>query len=312
MKKLTIPSTDLTVTPIAIGAAQWKGADASRMIDCLLDLGGQVIDTARIYGLPQIGASEEAIGQWIQHSGRRNEIVLLSKGGHPNVRTMHKSRMSMPEMTSDLHESLNALHTDYIDVYFYHRDDLSRPVGELIDQMETFRQAGKIRYYACSNWTTARMREADEYARKHGLTGFIGSECMYNAGSPSAKPNSDDTMVTVDAEMLAYHRDSKNVMMPYSGLCNGFFHKLIKPGLLDKLTLKGSIFYTDANLRNAKRIQALQQRYSATVTQVLTGYFFTLGMPVLPLIGTTSPEHLQEILATLDIPFQDTDFSDFE
>lgn len=312
MEKLTIPDTDLSVTPIGLGAAGWKGAAASRMIDCFLDLGGQVIDTARIYGYPMIGASEEAIGQWIHKSGRRDDIVLLSKGGHPHVTSMHNSRMTAKDMEADLTASLHALHTDCIDVYFYHRDDISQPAGELLEQMERFRRTGKIRYYACSNWTTARMQEADAYAEAHGLRGFIGSECMYNAGSPTARSSRDDTMLTADAAMLSYHRASRNVLMPYSGLCNGFFHKLQKPGLMDKLTLKNSIFYTEANLRNAERIRRLQQKYNASVTQVLTGFFFSLGLPVLPLIGTANEQHLADLMGTLEVPFTAQDYNDFE
>ena len=77
---------------------------------------------------------------------------------------MHKSRVSESCLKYDLEESLRVLGTDYIDIYFYHRDNEDVPVSELIDIMEDFRKQGKIRYYACSNWTTARMKEADAYA----------------------------------------------------------------------------------------------------------------------------------------------------
>ena len=92
---------------------------------------------------------------------------------------MHKSRVSESCLKYDLEESLRVLGTDYIDIYFYHRDNEDVPVSELIDIMEDFRKQGKIRYYACSNWTTARMKEADAYAASKGCRGFVANEALY-------------------------------------------------------------------------------------------------------------------------------------
>ena len=78
----------------------------------------------------------------------------------------HKSRVSREEMRRDVDLSLKTLRTDYIDIYFYHRDNESIPTEELIETMEEFVKAGKIRYYACSNWTTQRMEAADSTVRK--------------------------------------------------------------------------------------------------------------------------------------------------
>ena len=66
----------------------------------------------------------------------------------------HISRMHREDMVKDLDESLGKLRTDYIDLYFYHRDDTAIPVEETIEVMEDFVKQGKIRYYGCSNWST--------------------------------------------------------------------------------------------------------------------------------------------------------------
>lgn len=310
---LAIPGTDLTVSPMALGctkAGAWKGERADRVLDCYAELGGNVLDTARIYGLPRIGASEEMLGEWLRRSGKRGQMVLMSKGGHPDVIAMHKPRMRRTDMEADLHASLTALQTDCIDIFFYHRDDEAQPVGELIEQMEDFRRAGKIRYYACSNWTTARQREAAAYAASHGLTGFVGSECLYNYGCGSIEHLADDTLCMVDAEMLAYHREPtcRTLLMPYSGLCEGFFHKLMNPGLLGTLPVMGNQYYTPGNLAKTERIRMLQEKYHATVSQVLVGFLSTRDVPLLPLYGCSTPEHLLEIAAALDMPFEAADF----
>ena len=310
---LILPGTGLSVSPFGLGCTRagsaWTGERADRLLDYFVGMGGNVIDTARIYGLPDIGASEATLGGWLHRRGRRSDIVLMTKGGHPEVSSMHVSRMSRRDMELDLAASLRALRTDYVDIYFYHRDDEDQSVGELLECMEDFRRAGHIRFYACSNWSTRRMREADAYARAHGLTGFVGNECLYNLGSAGAGPLHDDTLVRADADMLAYHQGSThNTMMPYSGLCEGFFHRLESSPSVQDARLTGSPYHTSANLRLAGRVALLREKYAATTSQVLAGFFFTSAVPMLPLFGCSSESHLSELLAAVDIPFTAQDY----
>ena len=310
---LILPGTGLSVSPFGLGCTRagsaWTGERADRLLDYFVDMGGNVIDTARIYGLPDIGASEATLGGWLHRRGRRSDIVLMTKGGHPEVSSMHVSRMSRRDMELDLAASLRALRTDYVDIYFYHRDDEDQSVGELLECMEDFRRAGHIRFYACSNWSTRRMREADAYARAHGLTGFVGNECLYNLGSAGAGPLHDDTLVRADADMLAYHQGgTHNTMMPYSGLCEGFFHRLESSPSVQDARLTGSPYHTPANLRLAGRVALLREKYAATTSQVLAGFFFTSAVPMLPLFGCSSESHLAEPLAAVDIPFTAQDY----
>lgn len=310
---LILPGTGLSVSPFGLGCTRagsaWTGERADRLLDYFVDMGGNVIDTARIYGLPDIGASEATLGGWLHRRGRRSDIVLMTKGGHPEVSSMHVSRMSRRDMELDLAASLRALRTDYVDIYFYHRDDEDQSVGELLECMEDFRRAGHIRFYACSNWSTRRMREADAYARAHGLTGFVGNECLYNLGSAGAGPMHDDTLVRADADMLAYHQGgTHNTMMPYSGLCEGFFHRLESSPSVQDTRLTGSPYHTPANLRLAGRVALLREKYAATTSQVLAGFFFTSAVPMLPLFGCSSESHLAELLAAVDIPFTAQDY----
>ena len=168
---------------------------------------------------------------------------------------MHKSRVSESCLKYDLEESLRVLGTDYIDIYFYHRDNEDVPVSELIDIMEDFRKQGKIRYYACSNWTTARMKEADVYAASKGCRGFVANEALYNIGEPWMKPMADDTLVIMDKEMQRYHEENpQNLAMPYSAACNGFFHKLLAAG---REAVVNSEYYAEGNLNNMRIISKL-------------------------------------------------------
>ena len=226
MDRIKIKDTDLELSRLGLGCVKagvkWAGQEAFDLFDAFLDMGGNVYDTARVYSdwIPsERGRSERVLGQWLAHSGKRHDIVLVSKGGHPDMTgpdpDMHKSRVSERCLKYDLEESLRVLGTDYIDIYFYHRDNEEVPVSELIDIMEDFKKQGKIRYYACSNWTTTRMKEADAYAASKGYRGFVANEALYNIGEPWMKPMADDTLVIMDKEMQKYHEENpRNLAMP--------------------------------------------------------------------------------------------------
>lgn len=311
-QRIRLRGTELDVSPVALGTVRagldWDGAEADALLGRYLDLGGNVIDSARVYFdwvEPEIGRSERVLGDWFRRASRREEVVLITKGGHPDRHSMHVGRMGQAEMEYDLELSLKTLGVEYIDIYFYHRDDPSRPVGELLERMEGFRRAGKIRYYGCSNWTTERMREADDYARAHGLRGFVANQNLYNLASKYMKPFEDDTMVTADEAMLDYYRQSQNTPMPYFGNCGGFFHHLERFGAE---AVRDSCYYTPENLALAARLGQLREKYGCTITQALMGFFFTRDFPVVPLAGTANLVQLEDLMVSTEIPFEAADF----
>lgn len=311
-QNILLKGSELCVSPIGFGTVRagldWDGKDADAMFNYYLDHGGNLIDSARVYYdwvEPEVGRSERVIGDWLRRCKRREEIVLITKGGHPDRHSMHISRMEQGDMEYDLNLSLRTLGVDHIDIYFYHRDDLRQPVGELLERMEGFRKAGKIRYYGCSNWTTTRMKEADAYARGHGLTGFIANQNLYNIGVKYMNPFDDDTMVTVDDAALDFYCRSSNTPMPYFGVCSGFFHILAAKG---EEAVKSSCYYTEGNLRVAKKIESLCKKYSCTITQVLMGFFFLHDFPIIPLVGSANLSQLEDLLHSTEIHFEKEDF----
>lgn len=306
--RFSIPDTDLEVSPIGfgtvdIGLKKTDMKDIVPVLETYIELGGNVIDSARIYSdwvPPVIGRSEMILGKWIKERGHHDDFILMTKGGHPRLEDMHTPRMSRSDMQGDIELSLKALGVECIDVYFYHRDDTSVPAGAFIEIMEDFRKQGKIRYYACSNWTTERMLEADRYAAEHGYRGFVANEMLYNIGQKYKKPDSDDTLCEMDESMIAYHRTGRNLAIPYFGMCSGFFHKLASKGVD---AVADSPYYTPGNLRVMECINRICAETGASISQAVLGFFLTRGFPVVPLAGASSIDHLKDAMETLDIDF---------
>ncbi len=317
MKKIRIPDTELELAPVGMGCVnaglKWDGKEADNLFDAFVDMGGNLYDTARVYSdwIPdERGRSERVIGDWLRRSGKRDRVVLVTKGGHPDMTVqhpdMHENRLTRADMQHDLDLSLQALGTDYIDLYFFHRDHEELPVQELIETMESFVKAGKIRYYGCSNWSTERMEEADSYCREQGYGGFAANQALYNIGCRYMKPMADDTLAVVDSRMADYHRrNPQNLAMPYMGLCSGFFHSLIQKG---EKSVEKSEYYTEDNLKVKDQILKVMEKYHATVTQAVLGFFAVQQFVCLPLYGPRSAENMKEALDTFEIPFEKQDY----
>jgi aryl-alcohol dehydrogenase-like predicted oxidoreductase len=314
MKKyLELNRTELSISRIVLGTANaglaWDGPDAFRVFDTYLERGGNLLDTARIYSdwvKPEIGRSERVIGEWIRQRGSHGDVLIMTKGGHPRMDTMSVSRLSKAEVEADLELSLRSLSVDCIDIYCYHRDDESRTVEELIETMESFVRSGKTRFYACSNWSTERMKAADDYCERLGYRGFVLNQALYNYGSDGMKPFPDETMITVDPEMLAYHTSNRdNVLAAYMSLCSGFFHALESKG---EQAVTGSPYYTAGNLELYRRIRSIAADHGTGITQVLIAFILTRTPDMVALIGARNMEQLEAALDTFDVDFTGVSF----
>lgn len=318
-KRILIPDTDLSVYPIGLGTVdaglRWDGPKADRIFDTYVYQGGNLIDCAHVYSdwVPgEIARAERVLGDWLARSKKRNEVVIMTKGGHPDmtapVPDMHKSRMTHEDMVKDLNESLKQLRTDYIDIYFYHRDNQEQTVEEEIETMEQFVKEGKIRYYGCSNWDAERMIQADAYCKEKGYRGFVADQSLLNLGMKYMRPLADDTLGYIKGEVFDYHiKNAGNLAMPYMANCSGFFHIYDRLGMTE---IQNNPYYTPENMKIAEGVKALKEKYHCSITQVVLGFFYHQPFPCVPLYGTTKAEHIVDACGTLDIPFTAADYEE--
>lgn len=311
MEYIEIKNTDLKLSAVGLGTVNaglsWDGEDAYRIFEQYLEAGGNLIDTAHVYSdwVPgETARAERVTGDWIRNRRKRDDFILMTKGGHPRCGVMDVSRLSRKDMTEDLESSLKQLSIDYVDIYFYHRDDVSRTVEELVETMEQFCREGKIRYYGCSNWTTVRMKEADQYCRSKGYRGFVANQALYNIGTRYMKPYPDPTMVVCGEEMLDYG-NSGNLLMPYMGVCSGFFHNLKEKGIE---AVTGSCYFTPENVKLGTEIFRLCEKNGFTITQALLGFFATREFPVLPLMSADNMAQLSELNRVFSIRYEKKDY----
>ena len=318
-----IPDTDLCVSPMGLGTVDagvtW-GADATTadsMFGTFVDAGGNLIDCAHVYsdwvavnGIHEVGRCERVTGEWIKRHGNRDSIVLMSKGGHPvftNVHhDLHLNRCTKADMRGDLEGSLATLRTDYIDIYFYHRDDPRIPVEQMVETMQDFVREGKIRYFAVSNWSASRLRAARQYCQKMGYRGPVADQALLNLGVKHMNPLDDDTMLACTDELYEYHKEHPDtMMMPFMANASGFFHIFAEKG---EEGVMGSPYATEKNLSIARRVVDLTHKYDCAITNVVLGYFLAEPFRCIPLYGPLNEMSIVEAARSFEIPFEEDDF----
>ncbi len=228
MKYVFLKDTALEVSRISLGTVHYGTAvdekTAETQLSSFADKGGNFIDTAHVYGdwVPgPKGRSERIIGAWLKKTGLRHKMVISTKGGHPDLANFHIARATPKDIRRDLDESLLYLNTDYIDLYFYHRDNPEIPAEELLGVLEQARAEGKIRYYGCSNWSLSRIKNIP----RQEFPGFVCNQIMYSLADINEYNVSDKTLVLMDRKTYSYHVETGMNVMAYTSLAKGYFMK---------------------------------------------------------------------------------------
>ncbi|HEY5751888.1 MAG TPA: aldo/keto reductase [Chthoniobacterales bacterium] len=158
-----ITGLDLPVSRVILGVDNQRTyVHLAAMADDFVERGGNAFDTAHQY---EEGLQETLLGHWIANRGIRERIALIVKGAHTPF-------CDPVNLQKQFQISLERLRTDYADIYLMHRDNPEIPVGEFVDVLDELHRGGQIQVFGGSNWSLARLREANEYAARNGREPF--------------------------------------------------------------------------------------------------------------------------------------------
>lgn len=262
-------------------------ANAVHLLDSFMDKGGITIDTAHQYE-----GSEEVLGKWVELRKNRSHIQILSKGAHPDDGEKGK-RVRASSISKDLHESLERLKTDYLDYYALHRDDTDVAAGEIIEALNEHIRAGKVHAVGVSNWTTDRIKEANDYADANGLAGFT-----FNSPNLSLATCNEprwEGCVTVDETSLRWHENTQLPLLAWSSQAGGFFSGKFHPDNLENEDIV-RVYYNKMNWERYHKAKLLAEKKNASAIQIALAYVLNQPFPSAAIIG---PETVDELDSSL-------------
>ena len=156
----TIHANGAKIPALGFGTFELEPADAQAMVAHALKVGYRHIDTAQAY------QNEEAVGRGIRQSGiAREDIFLTTK--------VWTDRFAEGDLQRSVHESLDKLDTDYVDLLLLHWPNPDISLKETLTALNDVREQGLARHIGVSNFTTTLIDEAVAQSRAPLVTNQV-------------------------------------------------------------------------------------------------------------------------------------------
>lgn len=300
MRTHQIKGFDRPVSVLALGTQAFGTSitveDSFRMLDMYAEMGGNFLDTARLYGYYSEnvqGISETVLGWWMQARGNREKMFIGTKGAHPPMGRMHEGRLDRANIRSDMEQSLRALQTEYVDIYWLHRDDTARPVQEILETLNELIAEGKTKLIGASNWSLARLKEAQEVAEKCGLQSFSAVQPQWSLARQEVLE--DETLVRMDEEEYAWHKQTSIAVVPFTSQAKGFYYKLAEGGVESLSGKACERFMSPRNMRSYELLQQISARTGRSIGALSIAYLTNQPFAVCPIVGFSSLKQAQSM-----------------
>jgi aryl-alcohol dehydrogenase-like predicted oxidoreductase len=313
VKYRTLGATGLQVSELCLGTwglgGQW-GADIEPGIAAIrraFELGVNFFDTAYAYGE---GAAEAALARGLGTliDSHRDELVIATKGGIRVEQgtagdwTIHRDS-SPAFLRATLEDSLRLLGTDYVDLYFIHWPDRSRPYAEVAGTMEGFVREGLVRHVGLSNFTVAEMRAF----REGGAFGV--AQVPYNL-----------LWRDVEQAVLPYCAREGVGLMGWSALASGLLtgalgcgHRFqagdwrgqapaAREGSAKSDALPGLFQGKDERVNAViDRLKREADARGASLAQLALAWVLSHPSGIVPIIGAQEPAHVEASMGAVDL-----------
>lgn len=263
-----------------------------------IEAGITTFDTANMYS---DGTSEEITGRMLGEFARRDDVVIATKVFFPMRPGPHGSGLSRKHILWQIDESLRRLDTDYVDLYQIHRWDPDTPIEETMETLHDIVRAGKVRYIGASSMRAWQFAKAQHTADLGGWTRFVSMQDQYNLLQREEEremhPMCGDSGVGVLAwsplarGTLARANDESTARAEADTVLRSYYRQ----------TLESNRAIVDA-------VGVVAEHYEVSRAQVALAWVRQQGTVTAPIVGATTPEHLDDALASLDLTLDPRDF----
>jgi aryl-alcohol dehydrogenase-like predicted oxidoreductase len=298
MKHTILGKSGLDVSRIAFGTWQlggdWGPTDTVAAMEAIrraAENGVTFFDTAQAYGF---GQSEQLLAAALRQLSRE-DLVIATKGGLRPAGTGVVRDASAAWIQKGVDASLQALGTDYIDLFQMHWPDPATPFEETAEALAKLMADGKIRHVGVSNFDVEQMEA------------FSATLAVETLQPPYHLFRRD-----IEADVLSYTAANDIGVLVYGPLAHGLLGGHL--GLDTEFApgdwrAKSPVFSGETFARNLGVVAQLEklatEELGITVAQLATAW--TLANPAVhvAIVGTRNAEHVDEALAAAEIDLED-------
>ena len=261
------------------------------LLDRFVGAGGTMIDTADTYAawVPGNvgGESETIIGNWLKRRGRRDDVLIATKVGFDGG-------LGAANIARAIDGSLKRLGTDYVDLYYAHRDDAEVPLEETLEAFDALVRAGKVRALGASQISADRLEQAMAIAQANGWFGYSVLQTWYSlVERPRYEEGLRDVVGRRGLGMCAFF-----------ALANGYLTGKYRSAADLGKSVRGDRV-EDYVAGNGPRVLAALDEVArdtkATPAQVALAWTAAQPTVTAPLASARTVEQLDELLGSLDL-----------
>jgi len=300
MKRRALGSSGVKIVPLAFGGNVfgWTVDEPTSfaLLDAFVGAGCNLIDTADVYSrwVPGNagGESETIIGRWLKQSGKRHQVVIVTKVGMemgPAQKGLGKDYI-----IKAIEDSLERLQTDYVDLYLSHTDDATTPFEETMAAYAQLIEQGKVRIIGASNFTASRLAEALQAGKASGYPRYQVLEPLYNLYDRQ----------DYEKELEPLCRQEGLGVITYSSLASGFLTGKYGSAEDVKKSARSSMVQKCMNERGRRIVETLRrlaQEQNTTPPRLALAWLISRPSVTAPIASATSLEQLHDLLGALKL-----------
>jgi aryl-alcohol dehydrogenase-like predicted oxidoreductase len=305
MKYRKLGNSGLSVSNLILGTmgfgTETPEEETVAILDAFLEAGGNMIDTADVYGG---GASEELLGRWrASRPDSTSRLVVATKARFGTGPDVNDAGTSRPHLHRALNTSLRRLGVEAIDLYQMHGWDPLTPVEETLSFLDAAVRAGKIHYVGLSNFTGWQLQLVLSTARAMGLQVPITLQQQYSLACRE-----------IEYEVVPAALHNEIGLLPWSPLAGGFLSgKYTRYNVLDADGTRygdGNAMFRyigktfAGNERNWATIDAVREiadQIGATPSQVALSWVTNRPAVSATIIGARTMKQLDDNLAAAEL-----------
>jgi voltage-dependent potassium channel beta subunit len=295
MEYRKVGATGLKVSAVSIGGwINFGGTiqeDAARsVVRAAVDQGVNFIDLADVY---ERGKAEQVVGRMLGEF-KRSDLVLSSKVFWPMSDDPNDRGLSRKHIMESVDRSLKNLGTDYLDVYFCHREDHEVPLEETVRAMDDLVHQGKILYWGTSVWPAESLVAAHELADRRNLYAPMVEQPQY-----SLLDRSIEEAILPTAKQLGI---GLVVWSPLAGgMLTGKYNSGVPAGSRGEKTNWLETKLNDRNLDRVKRFCKLAREAGHEPGHMALAWILLRPEVACVITGATHPEQVLANVRTVDL-----------
>lgn len=295
MEYRSLGASGLKVSAVSVGGWITFGGSipdgsARAIVRASVDAGINFVDLADVYAR---GGAERTFGK-ILADYRRSELVVSSKvfgkmSDDPNDRGL-----SRKHIFESVERSLRNLRTDYLDLYFCHREDPGTPLEETARAMDDLVHQGKVLYWGTSVWPEGSLRRAHELADRRNLYAPRVEQPQYNLLERG-----------IEKDVLPAAKELGMGLVVWSPLAGGMLTGKYNDGVPEGSRadtsdwLEGKL--TEENLGRVRRFTALAEGMEVEPGQLALAWILRRPEVSSVITGATRPEHVASNVRAAEI-----------